>query len=274
MKGIVFDIKEFALNDGPGIRTTVFMKGCPLQCRWCHNPEGIDPVPQRMVSASGCRIAGREYDTETLAAILKRNADVFADTGGGVTFSGGEPLMQAEFIEEVIGSLEGIHVLLDTSGCALPETFVHVVSKVQHVYYDLKLIDPEQHLRWTGKSNTFILQNILTLDTMQVAYTIRVPLIPSVTDTPENFYFLAEFINHLKNPQEIHFLPYNTLAGAKYPSVGMKYTLDSELTDIKQDVPLDMFSASGIPVRVFVADNDRSIRQDKANTDPKRDAGR
>ena len=115
-RGIVFDVREFTVHDGPGIRTTVFMKGCPLRCTWCHNPEGLDMAPSVMRSPAGERTVGRSYEAAELAAILSRQASILAMNGGGVTFSGGEPLMQAGFVAEVIDLLPGMHVVLDTSG--------------------------------------------------------------------------------------------------------------------------------------------------------------
>ena len=114
--GIIFDIKEFSIYDGPGIRTTVFLKGCPLSCLWCHNPEGILPEPQIMRGSGGTRVAGKEYTPKELAAILNSQADVLRSNGGGVTFSGGEPLFQAPFVCQVINMLDNLHIVLDTSG--------------------------------------------------------------------------------------------------------------------------------------------------------------
>jgi pyruvate formate lyase activating enzyme len=250
MKGIIFDIKEFALNDGRGIRTTVFMKGCPLRCRWCHNPEGLVSAPQEMISVAGTRIAGTEYSATVLASILKRNCDVFCDTNGGVTFSGGEPLMQADFLVEVISHLEGVHVLLDTCGYAKSETFIEVVSKVSHVFYDLKLINSGQHVNWTGKGNSLILNNLSTLDHMTTPYTIRVPLIPGVTDTRSNLAQIAAVVRCLKNAREIHLLPYNALAGAKYESLGMRFLMNVDKYE-EREVPMDVFSGLSIPVRTM-----------------------
>ena len=116
LSGIVFDIKEFTVHDGPGIRTTVFMKGCPLSCTWCHNPEGQSSVPQVLKSPIGDRLAGNGFTSQELAALLNRQAFVLQANEGGVTFSGGEPLRQADFLGEVIDQLKGLHILLDTSG--------------------------------------------------------------------------------------------------------------------------------------------------------------
>src|SRR5512140_760389 len=114
--GIVFDIREFTIHDGPGIRTTVFMKGCPLVCTWCHNPEGQSRQPQIIRSPAGERLAGREYTAEQLAGLLNQQAGILKANEGGVTFSGGEPLLQARFVAEVIDLLADTHILLDTSG--------------------------------------------------------------------------------------------------------------------------------------------------------------
>src|SRR5512146_2767093 len=121
--GIVFDIREFTLHDGPGIRTTVFVKGCPLSCMWCHNPEGLSRRPQVIHSLAGERVAGQEYTATELASLLNQQADVLRANEGGVTFSGGEPLLQADFVAEVIDLLPGVHILLDTSGYGTAKAF-------------------------------------------------------------------------------------------------------------------------------------------------------
>jgi pyruvate formate lyase activating enzyme len=227
------------------------MKGCPLRCKWCHNPEGLLPAAQWIITPTGSRLAGEEYEAEALANLLRKNADVFVHTDGGVTFSGGEPLMQADFLSEVVRHLQGIHLLLDTSGYAGCEVFKDIVSKVQHVYYDLKLVDPEQHIRWTSKSNDIILHNLDTLDKMDVSYTIRVPLIPSITDTRRNLEQIAEVVHSLNRVQGLDLLTYNRLAGAKYSSVGMAYEIDVEPATKEQKIPMEIFSALKIPVRVL-----------------------
>ena len=114
--GVVFDIKEFTIHDGPGIRTTVFMKGCPLSCTWCHNPEGQSRQPQVIRSLAGERLAGQRYEASELAALLNEQAEILRANEGGITFSGGEPLLQADFVAEVIDLLKGVHILLDSCG--------------------------------------------------------------------------------------------------------------------------------------------------------------
>src|ERR1039458_1810212 len=144
--GMIFDIREFTVHDGPGIRTTVFLKGCPLRCSWCHNPEGMSPCPEIIESPSGKRVVGRIYSAAQLSSILNRQASILSANGGGVTFSGGEPLAQAVFLAEVIDNLTDIHVLLDTSGYAQESDFRRVAQKCDLVYFDLKLIDRAAHV--------------------------------------------------------------------------------------------------------------------------------
>src|SRR5512136_3086013 len=156
--GLTFNLQQFSTEDGPGIRTTVFMKGCPLRCAWCHNPEGLSPAPQVMRSATGERLAGRSHTSAELATLLNRQAPLLRDNGG-VTFSGGEPLMQASFVADTIDRLEGLHVTLGTSGHATEEDFQKVARRCDLVLFDLKLADPEAHRRWTGVDNGPILRN-------------------------------------------------------------------------------------------------------------------
>ena len=181
MTGTVFDIKEFAVFDGPGIRTTVFLKGCPLRCQWCHNPEGLSPKPQLMVSSASCvhcgacsrvckhpdnciacgacvpycrlglrKIAGTVWTVEELAERLQRDADVYQMSGGGVTFSGGDPLMQWDFVSEVISCLKGIHTAIETSGYTSDEIFRQAMGTLDLIMMDWKVSDPVKHLHYTG----------------------------------------------------------------------------------------------------------------------------
>lgn len=221
--GMVFDIKEFAVHDGPGIRTTVFLKGCPLRCNWCHNPESQTLRPQVMRSPIGERIAGREMDSQELALILNRQASVLKACGGGVTFSGGEPLVQAQFVADVIDRLDNLHVLLDTSGCAAEAAFSQVLQRCDLVFYDLKLIDPDLHHSYTGGDNLLILHNLKVMVASGVPYVIRVPLIPGVTDTDANLAAIARTVSGLPGLQRIDLLPYNRAAGAKYRAAGMEF---------------------------------------------------
>ena len=226
MTGRVFEIREFTLHDGPGVRTTVFFKGCPLRCAWCHNPEGQSPEVETMVRRGGEKVVcGRDWTTEALAAELLVNADIFAQSGGGVTFSGGEPLMQAAFLLELIPLLKakGVSLAIETSGAAPSADYRAVVSQLDFVYQDVKLLDAESFRRWTGGDLATVLANIAWLRDSGVRFSFRVPCIPGVNDAPSD---RAAF-NAFAAGAAIEYLPYNTAAGAKYPMLGRKYPMPS-----------------------------------------------
>jgi pyruvate formate lyase activating enzyme len=247
--GVVFDIKEFAVHDGPGIRTTVFLKGCSLRCAWCQNPEGLSPEPEAMRSTVGERIVGTEYSSAALAELLNSQAAILHRNDGGVTFSGGEPLMRAPFVAEVIDALEGVHTLLDTSGYAPAEDFALVARKVDLVYLDLKLADTAAHLRWTGADNATILRNLRALPALGTPFVVRVPLVPTVTDTDANLTAIAETVAGLAGLQRVDLLPYNKAAGGKYRACGREFLVDFDET---RDVSANTapFASLGIPVTV------------------------
>lgn len=247
--GIVFDIQEFAIHDGPGIRTAVFLKGCPLACIWCHNPEGQSKTPQLMQSPTGARLVGREYSPQELAALLNRQAAILKANEGGVTFSGGEPLLQAHFVTEVIDLLDDLHIVLETSGYGRTQDFRMLLERVNLVYYDLKLIDRQAHQRYTGCSNDRILNNLQVLSASGVPFVVRVPLVPGVTDTRENLSAIALTVQALQGLLRVDLLPYNQAAGAKYRAAGMEFHPEyDETTSV--NIHTDCFDQRGIKVKV------------------------
>ena len=251
MNGVIFDIKEMAVHDGPGIRTTVFLKGCPLRCKWCHNPEGLTAEPQLMYKQARCikcgrcktecnhpecqpfgkcirvcpqnclEISGRTVDAKELANELKENAEILGDGFGGFTFSGGEPLAQPKFLIELMDELKDYHLCIETSGYAKTEVFSEILEKLDFVIMDIKIADSELHKKYTGVSNSRILENFETLRKSGKPYLIRTPLIPNITDTKENLDAIKELIG----ASEWERLPYNKMAGAKYKMLGMSYEL-------------------------------------------------
>ena len=291
--GIVFDIKEFAVFDGPGIRTTVFMKGCPLRCQWCHNPEGLSVRPQLMVSTAACvgcgacqracplhtgpvepgvcwqppdcracgacvpvcrggfrRITGLEWTAEALAARLNRDADVYAMSGGGVTFSGGDPLMQWAFVSETIDRLDGVHTAVETSGFASDEVFAQVMEKLDLVMMDWKVSDPEKHRRFTGVDQAPIRRHAEMLAAGNTPFILRMPIIPGVNDDEAHFETVAELVKGAGALVRVDILPYQRAAGAKYEMVGRKYAPEFHEAEAPR-YHLDVFRTQGIPFKVF-----------------------
>ncbi len=248
-KGVLFSIEEFAVNDGPGIRTTVFLKGCPLRCAWCHNPEGQRHEPQPLTKQGRTERCGYEIDAETLAEKLRRDEEIFRDSGGGVTFTGGEPLAQVDFLCEVLDRLGDIHTAVETSGYASAEAFKRVLERVDFVLFDIKLADSSLHRRWTGVGNELILANLKTLCASGKPFVARVPLIPGVNDSAANMEATAELLVGAKGLVRVELLRYHKTAGAKYPMVGLDYTPDFD-EDAAPEIH-DKFTDKGIKLLIL-----------------------
>ncbi len=256
MKGTVFSIEEFSIYDGPGIRTSVFLKGCPLRCSWCHNPEGQKREPEVVKSPNGCRecgncikysktneegvffthesikncpmgllrICGEETEPRELVHRLLKNEKILKN--GGITFSGGEPFMQSEFMLACLSLLKGkLHTAVQTCGYTHKKTFEKVLEAADYFLFDIKLADEEKHLRYTGVSNEKILENYSVLAKSGKEFVTRIPLIPGVTDTKENIRGICEIL--IENGVSYgEIMPYNKMAGGKYQMVGRKYMPD------------------------------------------------
>lgn len=249
LSGIIFSIEEFAVNDGPGIRTTVFLKGCPLRCMWCHNPEGQSPKPQPLTKQGRTEMCGYSIDAESLATRIKRDEDIFRDSNGGVTFTGGEPLVQAQFLCDVMDRLDGIHKAVETCGHASTEVFQRVLDRVDFVLFDIKIADSDLHKRYTGVGNELIKANLKRLCESGKPFVARVPLIPGVNDTLENMEATANLLQGAKGLQRVELLRYHKTAGAKYPMIGLEYKPDFDENAIPKIH--DTFTEKGIKLLIL-----------------------
>lgn len=290
-KGTVFDIRKYSIHDGPGIRTTVFLKGCPLRCWWCHNPEGqaasvdlvfrenrcilcgacVEACPNGAISRNKekpitdrtkCKVCGaceavcyaqaretvgRVMEVGEVMTDVEQDAVFYEQSGGGVTFSGGEPLAQREFLLDLLRvcKKKGIHTAVDTCGQTMWETFESIYEYVDLFMYDLKLVDGARHLRFTGSSNHVILENLLALSTLMLSrqtqpafaregkhvtaggarMMLRVPIVPGINDDNESIERLGKFAASLPVLDEIALLPYHRIGFDKYARLERKYRL-------------------------------------------------
>jgi pyruvate formate lyase activating enzyme len=220
-----------------------------LRCAWCHNPEGQRHEPQPLTKQGRTERCGYETDAETLAAQLRRDEDIFRDSGGGVTFTGGEPLAQVDFLCEVLDCLGDIHTAVETSGYGSAESFARVLERVDFVLFDVKLADSALHKRWTGVGNELILANLATLCESGKPFVVRVPLIPGVNDTFENMEATAKLLVGAKGLQRVELLRYHKTAGAKYPMVGLDYK--PEFDEDAEPAIHDRFSERGMNLLIL-----------------------
>lgn len=271
MNANIFDIKPFAVHDGPGIRTTVFFKGCPLKCKWCHNPEGIGSKPQlsyyehKCVNCGACakaccfnvhsfesgshelnrnkctmcgecvkvcfsealKIYGTMMTVEEVAETVMKDEIFYRNSGGGLTVSGGEPLLQSEFVNELFSTVKkhSIHTAVDTCGSIPRDNIDLVIDNTDIFLYDLKHADPEQHKAGTGRDNMQILENLLYISECGKNIEVRIPLIPGYNDNEENLNKSGKILKKIKNLSKTVVLPYHDFAKTKYNALNMKDTM-------------------------------------------------
>ena len=221
MQGVVFDIKRGGVKDGPGFRTSVFLKGCPLRCIWCHNPESQAPEIQRAVTTD--EVCGREMSVDAVMGEVLRDAVFYRTSGGGVTFTGGEPMLQFDFLKElcVAARAAGVHVAVDTSGYAPWERFAELLPHVDLFLYDLKCMDSERHAELTGVSNELILENLRRLDALGAKIWIRCPLVSGLNDSDSDLAAIRAFTSDLRNMEKLEICPYHPLGLEKCAKFGL-----------------------------------------------------
>jgi pyruvate formate lyase activating enzyme len=296
---LIFDIKRYAINDGPGIRIVIFIKGCNLNCAWCHNPEGISPEQERMYHVSKCIkcgecvkacpenslkltdggiisdpqtcrltgncaiicptraivLSGNTMTADHIMAEILKERIFFDQSGGGVTFSGGEPLLYPEFLTRLLiecGKL-GIHRAVDTAGLINTDVLLNIAGFTDLFLYDLKMMDAERHKIWTGVSNEKILNNLIALSATGARINIRIPFIGEVNDDESNLKASAAFIASLPGEKkDVNLLPYHKIAQSKYQRLGRPedFLLMNEPSAESKQQAIEIFGEFGLKATI------------------------
>ncbi len=277
---VIFDLQRFSLHDGPGIRTTVFLKGCPLRCLWCSNPESQRPEPQLAFVSSKCRHClacveacphgahlavdgrhrwtsercracfhcvdacphealrriGRTMSVEQVMQMVRKDRRYYEKTGGGLTLSGGEPTLQADFCYELLrqAKAEGIHTCVETAGCAPPDVLERLLPVVDLFLYDVKLFDERQHEKYIGASNRLILANLRRLAAGNAPVVLRCPIIPGVNDDDGHFEQIAALRRELPNIRGVEVMPYHDYGRSKAADIGRTDVFELPSTTAEQ----------------------------------------
>lgn len=252
--GKIFDIQYFSVGDGPGIRTTVFFKGCNMHCAWCHNPESQSPHTEMMFYKNKCvgcgkckekcpnnfetcsfcgnctifcpikarAVCGKDYTVSEVWEKIKKDKSFYDNSGGGVTFSGGECMLQIDFLKEILKICKenGIHTTVDTAGYAPYEQFEQIIPYTDLFLYDIKCFDCGTHKKYTGVDNRLIMENLTKLLKSPKNVWVRIPIIPEINDSKEEMIKIRDYLYSCGKPQKIEFLPYHAFGEHKYPAIG------------------------------------------------------
>jgi pyruvate formate lyase activating enzyme len=293
--GMIFDIKRYAINDGPGIRTAVFFKGCPLDCWWCHNPEGQSGKPQLIFRSNRCKssrvclqacpkeaitwnegsvtnwdecddcgkcaevcfagareIIGQDMTINQLMTEIERDIPFYDQSVGGVTFTGGEPMQQREFLRDALLACKAqlIHTTVDTSGYTSWEKLSSILPLVDLFLYDVKLMNANKHIKFTSVSNRKILDNLHKLSSARAHIIVRIPLIPGINDDNENIKLCGSFLAALPHLDGIELMPYHEIGIAKYQALGMNYRLANTISPTNDQIGMveELLSGYHLPV--------------------------
>ncbi len=264
MKGLIFNVKRYSINDGPGIRVTFFMKGCPLSCWWCHNPEGISPLPEKIELSEKVgekefiKIddAGKYISVEEILDIIDKEKMFITQSGGGVTFSGGEPMQQPEFLLDALKTCreKGYHTAVDTSGYSLPVNYSAIIPYTDLFLFDIKHLDDEKHVKYTGVSNALIISNFKLILESGTDIMVRIPVIPGFNDDKNHLELVRSFLayNKAENLKKISLLPYHRTGSSKYKRLnihdrmeGVEPPSSARMNELKL-----FFAETGISIKV------------------------
>lgn len=226
-KGIVSEIQRFSVHDGPGIRTLVFLKGCPLRCKWCCNPENLTREPQFMVVQGKPKLIGKEMTVEEVMREIRKDMIYYRRSQGGLTISGGEVLMQPRFAASLMQACktEGISTAIETTAFAEYRVIEQILPWLDVALCDIKHVDEEKHIKFTGQSNRRILENIRKIGLSSTEVLIRVPVIPGFNNTGKEIAMISTYAASLPGVKRLHLLPYHRLGEAKYEGLGQEYEL-------------------------------------------------
>ncbi len=254
IKGRIFDIQKYSVHDGPGIRTIVFLKGCPLRCMWCCNPEGQKFEIQTMDFAGKEKIVGRDVTVAEILDEVKKDMPYYLRSGGGMTLSGGECLCQPEFATALLGAakISGISTAIETTGFAKWDIIKEYLRYTDHVLMDIKNLDNAKHMKYCGQPNDIILENAMRIARRHSDLTIRIPVIPGFNDMEREIGDIARFAAGLPGVKNLHLLPYHRLGRDKYKGLGRRYLLDDAelIPDEKMEILLSVAQKSGLNCRI------------------------
>ncbi len=227
IKGRIFDIQRFSIHDGPGVRTIIFLKGCVLRCKWCCNPESQNFDFETMTMDGKVKSIGRDVTVGEIMQEVLRDMPYYRRSGGGITLSGGECLVQPEFSAAILAAAKeyGLNTAIESTGCADFSKIQLLLPHLDLYLMDIKHTNSEKHKAFTGVENRLILENARRIAESAKKLIIRVPVIPTFNDTPEEIREIAKFAASLPGVEEIHLLPYHRLGQDKYAGLGREYTL-------------------------------------------------
>lgn len=247
VRGVIFNIQRFSLHDGPGIRTTVFFKGCNLRCAWCHNPESFIKEPQVSIDRKkengadpdGAKTTiGKQYTPREVMDVVVKDRAYYERSDGGVTFSGGEPTYQYKFLLELVklAKQEKMHVCLETNGMVAEKQLIEISQYIDLFLFDFKHYDDAMHEKYIGASNQPILKNLELLNRLEKPLILRCPIIPGVNDVPEHFEAIKALRNKCSNIQNVELMPYHDIGVSKWENIGYDYTLKETKPPRKEQV--------------------------------------